>query len=109
MNIDKYISWIDIPYLDKKDLVILHNFFTYISRCDKHMSEIKRQLLFLTCLSIVLKFEKDIAFDISPFRYFSNDLLPYNNISEKIIEFELIILGHINFDLNKFNPKQKMI
>ena len=100
---DDYIDRINNLPLEDHEIVILRNLFLYISCGDSGMSEVKKQLIFLTCFNIVLKFEKEMSYDLDSFRVFSQDLLLFYNIREKIIEFELVILQHINFDLTAFS------
>lgn len=97
--------------LDKELRTIIKNMFVYFSeKLDKHekrIDEVHYQVLFLTCLIITIKYEKEISFSLDTFKYFTQETLEYSNICDVISKLEIILLSHINFDIDKFRTKIK--
>lgn len=97
--------------MSDSELDIFYNMFIdLIQRVDKKREsciEECRQLLFLTCMNIVLKFEREISYDIRSLRNFSKELNVYGNVHEIVRDFEHIILSYINFDLSEYKNKNQ--
>ena len=69
------------------------------------LDELHKQLVFLTCLMIVCKFEMDKNISIDSFKYFSTKTMNCINLREKIEKLEFCILDYIQFDLDRFTDK----
>lgn len=69
------------------------------------LDELHKQLVFLTCLMIVCKFEMDKNISIDSFKYFSTKTMNCINLREKIEKLEFCILDYIQFDLDRFKDK----
>lgn len=97
--------------IDKELRTIIKNMFVYFSeKLDKHekrIDEVHYQVLFLTCLIITIKYEKEISFSLDTFKYFTQETLEYSNICDVISKLEIMLLSHINFDIDKFRTKIK--
>lgn len=99
----------DILDQDLKNIVknMFIHFCERLSRKGKKVKDIQYDILFLTCLIVTVKLEKEVSFAIDTFKYFTTTTFKCQNVTEKILELELIILSVINFDVDKFRNTVK--
>lgn len=88
---------------------ILKRLYTQLMKADVNgdkLDNLHKQLIFLTCVMIVCKFEMDQIISIDSFKYFSLKTMNCNNLREKIERLELCILDYIQFDLDRFKDDE---